>query len=94
MKKTFSTWSVVLVVIGLVAFIINWLTADIIEIMVMAGFVFLLLGAIFSLIAFVKREPGGKKIVSSVSFFIILFVLTIVDPLLFIYMLAWLEQMF
>lgn len=94
MKKTFSSWSVVLVVIGLLAFIINWLTTGIIEFVVITGFIFLLLGAIFSLIAFVKREPGGLKIVSAVSFFIMLFVLTMVDPLLFVYMMTWLKQIF
>ncbi|MGN7410874.1 hypothetical protein [Sporosarcina sp. SAFN-010] len=64
MKRPFSTWSIVFMVLGLVAFVVNWMTYEIIESVVLVGYIFLILGIIFSFIAFLKREKGVMKIMN------------------------------
>ncbi|ARF16087.1 hypothetical protein SporoP17a_01460 [Sporosarcina ureae] len=80
------------VVTGLLAFVINWLTTEIIEPVVLIGFIFLVCGIIFSFIAFSKEEKGAMKIISCASFFIILLCLVWIEPFLFIYILTWLKN--
>lgn len=92
MKMPFSIWSVVFVAIGLLALVINWISSEIIEPIVLLGFLLLLLGIIFSFIAFSKREKGGLKIVSGVSFFVVLFFLVWFEPFLFVYIITWLKN--
>lgn len=69
MKRPFSTWSIVFIVLGLVAFVVNWITPEIMEPVVLVGYIFLVIGMIFSFIALLKRENGVMKIISCVSFF-------------------------
>ncbi|PIC95384.1 hypothetical protein CSV69_11740 [Sporosarcina sp. P26b] len=94
MKRPFSTWSIVFIVLGLVAFVVNWITPEIMEPVVLVGYIFLVIGMIFSFIAFLKRENGVMKIISCVSFFIILLCLVLIEPLMFVYILTWLKNIF
>ncbi|MGN7410989.1 hypothetical protein [Sporosarcina sp. SAFN-010] len=94
MKRPFSTWSIVFMFLGLVAFAANWMTTEIIEPVVLVGYIFIVLGIIFSFIAFFKREKGVLKIISCVSFFIILLCLVLIEPLMFVYILTWLKNIF
>lgn len=94
MKRPFSTWSIVFMVLGLVAFVVNWMTSEIIESVVLVGYIFLILGIIFSFIAFLKREKGVMKIISGVSFFIILLCIVLIEPFMFVYILTWLKNIF
>ena len=74
--------------------VINWTTSEIIEPIVLIGFILLLLGALFSFIAFLKKEKGVMKIISGVSFFIILFCLVWFEPFIFVYIMTWLKNIF
>ena len=94
MKRPFSIWSIVFIVFGFIAFVANWLTSEISVSAVLVGLIFLILGIIFSLIAFLKLEKGAMKIISCVSFFIILLYLVISEPLMFVYILTWLKNIF
>ncbi|ARF13995.1 hypothetical protein [Sporosarcina ureae] len=94
MKRPFSKWSIAYIVFGLVAFVVNWMTSEIIEPVVLVGSIFLVLGVIFSFIAFLKNEKGVMKIISGVSFFLILLCLVLIEPLMFVYILTWLKNIF
>ncbi|WP_025783314.1 hypothetical protein [Sporosarcina sp. D27] len=91
MKRPFSTWSIVFIVFGLLAFAVNWMATEIIKTVVLAGYIFLVLGIFLSFIAFFKRENGVMKIISFVTFFIILLWLVLIEPFMFVYILTWLK---
>ncbi|VDG97991.1 Uncharacterised protein [Lysinibacillus sphaericus] len=94
MSRPFSIWSIVFIVFGLLAMVINWTTTEIIEPIVLLGFILLLLGILFSFIAFLKKEKGVTKIISGVSFFIILFCLVWFEPFMFVYIMTWIKNIF
>ncbi|MCM3758911.1 hypothetical protein M3197_15835 [Sporosarcina aquimarina] len=94
MNIPFSMGSIVFIVFGSLAMVINWTTTGIIEPIVLLGFILLLVGILFSFIAFLKKEKGITKIISGVSFFIILFCLVWFEPLMFVYILTWLKNIF
>lgn len=94
MKRPFSIWSIIFIVLGLVALMVNWMTTEIIEPAILIGYFFLIFSVIFSFIAFLKMEEGVLKILSCISFFIILLCLVLIEPLMFIYILTWLKNYF
>lgn len=94
MRKPFSIWSIVFIAFGLLAFVINWISTEINEPIVFVGFILLLLGIIFSFIALSKKEKGVMKVISGVSFFVILFFLVWFEPFLFVYIMTWLKNLF
>lgn len=92
MKKPFSIWSIVFIAIGLLALVINWISTEILEPVFLLGIVLLFLGISFSLIAYLRRELGGMKILSAVSFFVILFFLVWFEPFLLLHMMTWIKN--
>lgn len=61
------------------------------EIIVFIGSIFILLGAVFGFLAILKKEKGNTKFISIASFFIILFLVTWVDPSHVLRILIWLK---
>ncbi|MCM3711946.1 hypothetical protein [Sporosarcina luteola] len=94
MKSAFSVWSIVFIASGLLALVINWISLEIIEPVVLIGFILLVLGVIYSFIALSKKEEGALKVISGISFFVILFFLVWFEPLLIIYIMTWLKNIF
>ncbi|WP_252504034.1 hypothetical protein [Sporosarcina sp. Marseille-Q4943] len=94
MEKPFSIWSIGFIAFGSLALVMNWISLDIIEPIVLIGFILLLFGVIFSFIAFSKNEKGAMKVISVVSFFVILLFLVWFEPFLLVYILTWLKNIF
>lgn len=94
MRKPFSIWSIVFIAFGLLALVINWISTEIIEPIVLIGFLLLLLGMIYSFVAFSKNEKGVMKVISSVSFFGIIFLIVWFEPFLIVFILTWLKNIF
>jgi len=92
MIKPFSIWSIVFIAIGLLALVINWISTEIIEPVVLLGILLLFIGISFSFIAYLRREQGGMKILSAVSFFIIFFFLVWFRPFLLLHMMTWIKN--
>ena len=90
--KRFSISSIVLIFIGLLFFILNWLIDGYVEPIVLTGVIFILLGAVFSFIAISKREKGSLKYISIATFFIILFLVTWFDPIQVLRMMTWFKN--
>ncbi|MCM3743682.1 hypothetical protein M3193_05970 [Sporosarcina luteola] len=92
--KTFSVWSIVFITLGLLALLFNWILPEINEPIVFVGFLLLLLGIVFSFIALSKKEKGVLKIISGVSFFVILFFVVWFEPFLIVYIMTWVKNIF
>ncbi|KGR79062.1 hypothetical protein [Ureibacillus manganicus] len=90
--KRFSISSIVLIFIGLLFFILNWLIDGYVEPIVLTGVIFILLGVVFSFIAISKREKGSLKYISIATFFIILFLVTWFDPIQVLRMMTWFKN--
>lgn len=94
LEKTFLYIFNFFIVIGLAAFVVNWLATEVMEPIVLIGYIFLALGINISFIAFLKNKKGVLKIISGVSLLLILVCLVWIEPLLFVYILTWLKHIF
>lgn len=90
--KPFSLLSFGFIVLGLLLFGVNWIMEGYTEFIVLLGFVFLCVGIVLSIIAIAKQEEGILKFISLISFFIILFLTTWFQPLEFIRITTWLNN--
>lgn len=90
--KLFSKVSLMFIAIGIVLFGFNWITEGYSEFIVLIGVIFLLLGVILSFFAIARKEEGKLKFVSLLAFFLILFLITWIDPLQVIRMMTWLKN--
>jgi hypothetical protein len=90
--KQFSIWSIIFMFLGLFSFGLNWLIEGYSEPIVLIGFIFLLIGVIFSFIAISKKENGRIKFLSLASFFIILFLVTWFEPFQVVRIMTWLKN--
>ncbi|ALC92799.1 hypothetical protein AM500_13270 [Bacillus sp. FJAT-18017] len=90
--KLNSIWSIVLIILGLLSFGLNWIIEGYSELLVFIGVIFILLGAVFSFIAIFKKEKGSTQFISIVAFFIILFLITWFEPLQVLRILTWLKN--
>jgi hypothetical protein len=90
--KLFSLLSFGFIVLGLLLFGVNWIMESYTEFIVLLGFVSLCVGILLSFIAIAKQEEGILKFISLFSFFIILFLTTWFQPLEFIRITTWLNN--
>lgn len=93
--KRFSISSIVLVSIGILFFILNWLIDGNVEPIVpivLIGVIFIFIGALFSFIAISKKEKGSVKYISVAIFIILLFLVTWFEPFQVIRMMTWLKN--
>ncbi|MER2169160.1 MAG: hypothetical protein ABS938_00850 [Psychrobacillus psychrodurans] len=90
--KRFSISSIVLVSIGILFFILNWLIDGYGEPIVLTGVIFIFIGAVFSFIAISKKEKGSVKYISVAIFIILLFLVTWFEPFQVIRMMTWLKN--
>ena len=90
--KRFSISSIVLVSIGILFFILNWLIDGYVEPIVLTGVIFIFIGALFSFIAISKKEKGSVKYISVAIFIILLFLVTWFEPFQIIRMMTWLKN--
>lgn len=90
--RTFSTWSLVYMFLGLLSFGLNWIMEAYFEPIALIGVIFLLIGVAFSFIAISKKEIGSVKYISIASFFIILFFVTWLEPFQVVRMMTWLKN--
>lgn len=90
--KRFSISSIVLVSIGILFFILNWLIDGYVEPIVLTGVIFIFIGAVFSFIAISKKEKGSVKYISVAIFIILLFLVTWFEPFQVIRMMTWLKN--
>lgn len=90
--KRFSISSIVLVSIGILFFILNWLIDGYVEPIVLTGVIFIFIGALFSFIAISKKEKGSVKYISVAIFIILLFLVTWFEPFQVIRMMTWLKN--
>ncbi|NME04472.1 hypothetical protein [Psychrobacillus sp. BL-248-WT-3] len=87
--KRFSISSIVLMFIGILFFILNWLIDGYVEPIVLTGVIFIVIGAVFSFVAISKREKGSVKYISIATFIILLFLVTCFEPFQVIRMMTW-----
>lgn len=90
--RTFSTWSILCVVVGMLAIGLSWVIESYFEPILLIGAVFLLIGAIFSFIAIFKKEKGSTKFLSLACFLIIQFLVTWYAPVQVIRIITWLKN--
>ncbi|WP_342568101.1 hypothetical protein MKY09_08890 [Psychrobacillus sp. FSL K6-4046] len=90
--KRFSICSIVLMFIGILFFILNWLIDGYVEPIVLTGVILILIGAVFSFIAISKREKGSVKYISIATFIILLFLVTWFEPFQVIRMMTWFKN--
>lgn len=90
---SYSKASFGFIVLGIVFFSVNWFTTDYFEPIVLIGVICLLAGAVLSFVAIVRNENGGLKFISLFSFFILLFLITWIEPFQLIRMITWLKNM-
>lgn len=90
--KAYSKWSIIAIFFGLLSFGLNWIIEGYYEPIVLIGALFLLIGALFSIIAISKKEKGRIKYISLAFFFIILFLVTWYEPFQFIRIITWLKN--
>jgi hypothetical protein len=90
--QQFSIWSIIFMFIGLISFGLNWLIEGYSEAIVLIGFIFLLIGVIFSFIAIYKKENGRIKFLSLASFFLILFLVAWFEPFQVVRIMTWLKN--
>lgn len=89
--KTFSKVSLGFIVLGILLFGFNWFTEGYSEPIVLIGVIFLLAGVIVSFVAIARKEEGRLKVISLLIFFVVLFLITWIEPLQVIRMLTWLK---
>jgi hypothetical protein len=90
--KSFSKLAVGFTVLGILLFGFNWMAEGYSEPIVFSGVVFLLAGVILSLAAIAGKEAGKLKIISLLTFFVVLFLITWTDPIQVIRMMTWLKN--
>ena len=90
--KTFSLWSIIFIIFGLLSFGLNWIIEGYFEPIVLIGAIFLLIGPIFSFLAIAKKEKGRIKFISLASFLIILFLVTWFEPFQVIRIMTWFKN--
>lgn len=90
--KSFSKISLGFIILGILLFAFNWITEEVSEPIVLIGGVFLIIGVILSFGAIVRKEEGKLKIISLLTFFVILFLITWIKPFQVIRMMTWLKN--
>lgn len=90
--KAFSFTSMGLCIVGFVLLLINYLNAKFNEPLVLIGFIAMLIGTIFSFVAFAKNEAGFLKFIAAGAFFVVTFLICALDPFQVIRMMAWLKN--
>mgnify|MGYP001099895080 CR=1 FL=1 len=90
--KAFSFTSMGLCIVGFVLLLINYLNAKFNEPLVLIGFIAMLMGTIFSFVAFAKNEAGFLKFIAAGAFFVVTFLICALDPFQVIRMMAWLKN--
>lgn len=90
--KSFSKVSLGFIVSGILLFGFNWITEGYSESIVLIGVIFLLVGVILSFVAIARKEEGKLKIISLLTFFVVLFLITWIEPLQVIRMMTWLKN--
>ena len=90
--KSFSKGAIGFIILGILLFGFNWITEEYSEPIVLIGVIFLLVGVVLSFIAIARKEEGRLKIISLISFFIILFLITWIEPFQVIRMMTWLKN--
>lgn len=91
--KSFSTISILLLIIGLVLFGILYVIPGFNELIALVGFLSLLFGVICSFIAISKREKGNTKFFAVPSFFIIFLLITWFEPFRIVWMFTWMKNL-
>ena len=90
--KSFSKFSLGFIVLGILLFGFNWITEGYSKPIVLIGVIFLLVGVILSFVAIARKEEGKLKIISLLTFFVVLFLITWIEPLQVIRMMTWLKN--
>ncbi len=90
--KSFSKVSMGFIILGILLFGFNWIKEKYSEPIVFIGFVFLLVGMVLSFIAIARKEEGKLKIISLLTFFVALFLITWIEPLQVIRIMTWLKN--
>ena len=88
----FSMLSILLLMIGLILFGLNYVIPGFNEFIALLGFLSLLFGAICSFIAFAKKEKGNRKFIGVASFFIIFLLITWFEPFLILRIMTWIKN--
>lgn len=90
--NSFSIWSLGFIILGIFLFGLNWIIEGYYEPIVLIGVICLLVGLILSFIAIAKKEKGRSKFISLMSFFIVLFLITWLEPFQVIRIMTWLKN--
>lgn len=79
-------------VIGLLLFGLNWIIDGYSELIVLLGFISSLVGIVLCFIAIAKREVGSLKLISLISFFVVMFLITWFEPFQVLRIITWLKS--
>jgi len=90
--KFYSYISICIVAIGGGMLLFNYLNKDFNEPLVFAGFIAMLLGAIFSFVSVARNESGFLKFVAVGAFFTVILLACVLEPFQIIRMMVWLKN--
>ncbi|MGH1285957.1 hypothetical protein [Bacillus toyonensis] len=90
--KKFSLFSIVLMFAGILLFGSHWIIDGYSEPVVFFSFISFLAGIVLSFIAVAKREKGTLKFISLISFFIVMFLITWLEPFQVLRVITWLKN--
>ncbi|EJR64137.1 hypothetical protein IIO_02036 [Bacillus cereus VD115] len=77
---------------GILLFGLNWIIDGYSEPIVFFSFISFLVGIVLSFIAVVKREKGTLKFISLISFFVVMFLITWLEPFQVLRVITWLKN--
>lgn len=90
--KRFSVCSIGFILLGLLFLGINWMLEGLFEPMVLLGIILLVVGAVLSFIAIARKEEGKLKLISLLSFFIVLLFISWFEPFQVVRVMTWLKN--
>ena len=90
--KRFSLLSILLIIIGIIAYVINRSIGENAELFILIGFICLFVAVILGFMAIAKNEAGKLKYLTILMAFVVLGIVTYMEPFQIVRVLTWLKN--
>ena len=90
--KRFSLLSILLIIIGIIAYVINRSIGENAEVFILIGFICLFVAVILGFMAIAKNEAGKLKYLTILMAFVVLGFVTWAEPFQIVRVLTWLKN--
>ncbi|PQD93798.1 hypothetical protein CYL18_17910 [Pradoshia eiseniae] len=90
--KRFSLLSILLIIIGIIAYVINRSIGENAELFILIGFICLFVAVILGFMAIAKNEAGKLKYLTILMAFVVLGFVTWMEPFQIVRVLTWLKN--